>query len=137
MASENGAPSIQHQHQRGSNGTADQETANQSSFADDRRRLEFAQRRRAPPSSNSQLTSPSSKATSESGGSNGQSQVGIAAAVSVNVLTTSTVASIDNGLTVTSGRLADGRNHQPDQRPGPGQRPGDRPTRIRSAPPCP
>ena len=57
----------------------------------------------APPTSNSEMTSPSSSATSKSGGSSGQTKVGIAAAVAVNVLTTSTVAEIDNGLTVTAG----------------------------------
>ncbi len=48
--------------------------------------------------------------------------MGIAAAVAVNVLTTSTVAEIENGLTVTAGGCAHGRHHQPEQRPGPGRR---------------
>ncbi len=88
----------------GSNGTADQETANQAVFAE-AEGGSSSPNVAAPPSSNSQLTSPSSKASSASGGSKGESQVGVAAAVSVNVITTSSVASIDNGLTVTSGGL--------------------------------
>ncbi len=102
-ASENGAPSTSSK-TTGSNGTADQETANQAVFALSEGGSNSPSVA-APPSSNSQLTSPSSKASSASGGSKGQSQVGVAAAVSVNVITTSTVASIDDGLTVTSGGL--------------------------------
>ena len=102
-ASENGAPSSS-SNTSGSNGTADQETANQATFAESEGGSNTPSVA-LPPSSNSQLTSPSSKASSASGGSKGQSQVGIAAAVSVNVITTSTVASIDDGLTVTSGGL--------------------------------
>ena len=49
------------------------------------------------------------------GGSTGATSVGIAAAVDVNVLTTSTVASIDNGLTVTS---TSGCSDGPDRQPG-------------------
>ena len=102
-ASENGAPSSSSK-TTGSNGTADQETANQAVFGLSEGGSN-APSVAAPPSSNSQLTSPGSKASSASGGSKGQSQVGVAAAVSVNVITTSTVASIDDGLTVTSGGL--------------------------------
>ncbi len=43
-----------------------------------------------------------SDASNAAGGSTGATSVGIAAAVDVNVLTTSAVASIDNGLKVTS-----------------------------------
>ncbi len=102
-ASENGAPSSSSK-TTGSNGTADQETVNQAAFAESEGGLKSPEIA-LPPSSNSQLTSPTSKASSASGGSKGQSQVGIAAAVSVNVITTSAVASIDDGLTVTSGGL--------------------------------
>ncbi len=48
------------------------------------------------------MTSPSSSASSDSGGSKGQTKIGIAAAVAVNVLTTSTIAKVDNDLTVTT-----------------------------------
>ena len=102
-ASENGTPSSDSK-TSGSNGTADQETANQATFALSEGGSN-APSVAAPPSSNSQVTSPSSKASTASGGSKGQSQVGVAAAVSVNVITTSTVASIENSLTVTSGGL--------------------------------
>jgi mucin-19 len=102
-ASENGAPSTGSD-MGGSNGTADQETSNQSSFAKTEGGSD-APNVSAPPTSNSEMTSPSSEASNESGGSSGESKVGVAAAVAVNVVTTSTVASIEDGLTVTSGGL--------------------------------
>jgi hypothetical protein len=102
IASENGAPSTGTDSSSGSNGTADKETQNQSTFAHDEGGSDSPDVA-APPTSNSELSSPSSSASGESGGSSGESKVGIAAAVSVNVLTTSTVAEIDNGLTVTAG----------------------------------
>ena len=104
-ASENGAPSpSQDSSTSGSNGTADQETSNQTSFGKTEGGSD-APDVSAPPSANSEMTSPSSEASGESGGSGGESKVGVAAAVSVNVITTSNVASIENSLTVTSGGL--------------------------------
>jgi len=113
IASENGAPDTGSDSSSGSNGTADKETQNQSSFAHGEGGSESPDVA-APPSSNSELSSPSSKASGKSGGSSGESKVGIAAAVSVNVLTTSTIAEIDNGLTVTttSGALTVGTTNQ-------------------------
>jgi len=106
IASEQGAspssPSSGPGSSSGSGGTADQETQNQSSYAHNEGGSDSPDVA-APPTSNSELSSPSSSATSKSGGSSGESKVGIAAAVAVNVLTTSTVAEIDNGLTVTAG----------------------------------
>jgi hypothetical protein len=90
----------------GSSGTADQETQNQSSYAHDQAGSNAnpsGSKVGAPPRANDEVSSPGSKAKSKSGGSEGATKIGIAAAVAVNVLTTSTVATIDNGLTVTAG----------------------------------
>ena len=106
IASESGAPASSSSSgpgsSSGSGGTADQETQNQSSFAHGEGGSDSPDVA-APPTSNSEMSSPSGSATGESGGSSGQTKVGIAAAVAVNVLSTSTVAQIDNGLTVTAG----------------------------------
>ena len=113
IASESGAPASSPSSGQGSSsgsgGTADQETNNQAKFAD----KEGGSDTPAPPSSNSEMTSPSSSATSKSGGSSGQTKVGIAAAVAVNDLTSSTVAEISNSLSVTAGgALAVGTTNQ-------------------------
>ena len=73
IASEQGAS--------GDDGTADDDSENQSSFAHDEGASVPAL-----PSANSEMSSPSSSATSESGGSDGETSLGIAAAVAVNVL---------------------------------------------------
>jgi hypothetical protein len=90
----------------GSGGTADQETQNQSTFAKIEGGSDLPSVP-ALPTANSELTggasSPASDAKSDSGGDDGATAVGIAASVAVNVLTTSTVALIDNSLTVTAG----------------------------------
>ncbi|MFI5455223.1 MAG: beta strand repeat-containing protein [Isosphaerales bacterium] len=114
IASENGAPpSSSNTDTGGSDGTADQESSNQSTFAHGEGGSD-SPNVAAPPTSNSEMSSPSSSASGKSGGSSGESKVGIAAAVSVNVLTTSTVAEIENGLTVTttSGALTVGTTNQ-------------------------
>ncbi len=112
VASEQGASPSGTDSSSGSSGTADQETQNQSSFAHNEGGSD-SPNVAAPPTSNSELSSPSSAAGGDSGGSKGSTKIGIAAAVAVNVLTTSTVASIDNGLTVTArGALAVGTTNQ-------------------------
>jgi hypothetical protein len=102
IGSEEGASPTGTDSSSGSNGTADQETQNQSSYAHSEGGSDSPDVA-APPTSNSELTSPSSSASSQSGGSTGATKVGIAAAVSVNVITTSTIAEIEGGLTVTAG----------------------------------
>jgi hypothetical protein len=90
----------------GSNGTADTETQNQSGFAHDEASdpsVQAADEVPAPPKANDELSSPSGEAKGKSGGEGGSTSVGIAGAVAINILTTSTVAQIDNGLTVTAG----------------------------------
>ncbi len=101
----------------GSNGTADQETQNQSSFAHKEGSsdpdVSAATDVPAPPTANSEMSSPSSESGSKSGGEGGATSVGVAGAVSVNVLLTSTVAEIENGLTITAGgALAVGTTNQ-------------------------
>ncbi len=109
IASESGAPASSSSSGQGSSsgsgGTADQETQNQSSFADTEGGSDSPDVA-APPTSNSEMTSPSTSATSKSGGSSGQTKVGIAAAVAVNDLSTSTVAEIDSDLTRNGRRRA-------------------------------
>ncbi len=96
-----------------SDGSADQQSQSQFSFAKGAGGSN-SPNVSAPPTSNSQMTSASSSASSKSGGSKGQTKTGIAAAVAVNVITTSTVAEIENGLTVTSknGSLTVGTTNQ-------------------------
>ena len=111
-ASEKGADPGASSSSTGSDAPADTQSQNQSSFAHAEGGA-MAPDVAAPPKANDELSSPSSKAGSKSGGSSGQAKVGVAAAVAVNVLTTSTVAEIDNGLTVTAaGALTVGTTNQ-------------------------
>ena len=102
IASEKGADPTGTDSSSGSSGTADQETQNQSNYAHGEGGTN-SPNVSGPPKANDQMGSPSGKAKGKSGGEGGDTKVGIAAAVAVNVLTTSTVAKIDDGLTVTAG----------------------------------
>ena len=105
IASQDGAPEEGDDSDTGgSDGTADQETSNQENLAK-KEGGAAAPNVAAAPSANSELSSHDSEVKGESGGSDGESQVGIAAAVAVNVLTTKTIAAIENGLKVTAGGM--------------------------------
>ncbi len=103
IASEQGAPATAPPSSgagsgSGSGGTADEEAQNQSSFAHSEGGSD-APDVPAPPKANDETSSPSGDATSKAG-SSGATSVGIAGSVAINVLNTSTVARIDNGLNV-------------------------------------
>ena len=111
VASEQGAS--------GDDGSADDDSGAQSSFAQDEGASVPAL-----PSASSLVSSPSSSVTSDSGGSDGETSLGVAASVAVNVLNSSTTATIDNKLAVitTSGSLTVGTTNQSERTRLGGQR---------------